>query len=496
MKISLLIVVFVFVICIGFGLADELEDKAAAFELWFNTYHVTPYGGTGYVYFTAPDSFDISSYSVSDSTIWTGTYLAAEALRYGATGDPEAKENAIRTVNALDTHLKITQVPGFIARFAAPDIAPYNTSYIGHDRYVAGTGEWAGSFWINNTSRDQYSGWFFGMSLAYDLIDDEDTRDLIREDVTAVIENLREHNWWIFGEEGHPTDAGPHALSTFRLAWLAAAVNIIDTPEIRDLYDEIFERDKGSFALSNFSTMNKYYQYYGFNLSHLNFFTLLRNERNPQRRAFYLQAFHIMIWNLVAHTHNVFFDGIYLANCERAGECRDYNETLADVQAQLFDFQDPPVREVPLEIPDWPLDPFSVFMSDLIDQLDIRDFLDIEYQTLDPRPVMYRCPRSFMWQKTPYNLICEGGDGTEVYPGIDYLLAYWLGRYYDLIPPGNENAPYWPPDETIDDDDDDDDNDDDNNDDDDNDNNDDDNDDDSGAGDSDDDDDDDQACCG
>jgi hypothetical protein len=448
--------------------ADVLEDRADDHNAWANTYNIQPVGGIGYVYFTEPGSFDIDHYSLGDSTIWTGTYLASEAFRYAVTGDQDAKDNAIRTVHALDAHLKITGVPGFIARCAAPDVAPYNTAYTSHDRYVQGVGEWEGYFWINNTSRDQYSGWFFGMTLAYDLIDDEPTRELIRDDIAAVIANLTENNWWIIGENGSPTDAGPQVLSGFRLAWLAAAARILDTPELHEMYEDLYAADQTFFALSNFSWLNKYYQYYGFNLSHLNFFTLWRNETNPERRAFYLDAFHKMIWPHVKHTHNVFFDGIYLANCERAGECRDTAETMADVQVQLFDFQDPPVAEVPKEIPEWELDPFAVFMSDLIDQLGIRDLLDIRYQTADPRTVAYRCPRSFMWQKSPYNLDCPGGDGTEVYPGVDYMLSYWMGRYYDLIDPGNTNDVFWPADDPIgdDDDDDDDDNDDDDNDDD------------------------------
>ncbi len=432
--------------------ADELEDKALAYEQWFNEYHVSPYGGTGYVYFAAPDSEEIVHYAFSDSTIWTGAYLASESFRYAVTGSAEAKENAIRTVMALDTHLHVTQVPGFIARFAGPDEAPWNNGYTDHDRYVQGTGAWEGSFWVNNTSRDQYTGWFFGMAVAYDLIDDEETKEVIRDDVKEVIDELRDDSYWIIGENGLPTDAGPQVIGTMRVCWHLIAAHILDTPEYRELYEQVFENQKGSLGVSSFSLMNKYYQYYGFNLSHETFFNLLRLERNPERRRFYLDIFHTHIRNLVTLTHNVFFDDIYLANCERAGACYYYDETLADIPTQLADFQDPPVREVPLEIPDWPLDPFTVAMSALIDALDIRELIDIEPQTLDPRPVKWRCPRSFMWQKSPYNIDCPGGDGTEVYPGIDYMIAYWMGRYYNLVEPGNPNGIYWPPDEVGDDD--------------------------------------------
>ncbi|MBZ0274166.1 hypothetical protein K8I61_19155 [bacterium] len=439
----------------GLAHADELEDRALAHDAFANQYNFSPLGGIGYVHFDSPETFTPVRYSLSDSTIWTGAYLAAEALRYAVTGDSEAKANAIRTVEGLDTHLKITQTTGFIARGAAPDTAPWNAGYIGHDRYVAGTGDWAGYFWINNTSRDQYTGWFFGMALAYDLIDDEPTRQIIRDDIEEVLLTLADQNWVILGEDGKRTDAAPKVQPPHRLAWLAAAVRIVGTDEMRTLYLDEYEANKDAYKLYNFSWFNKYQQYYGFNLNHMNHFTLWRNETSPERRAHYLAAYHDMVFDLVKHTHNVFFDAIYLANCERAGECRDYDETLADMQVQIAEFQDPPVRDISFDIPDWPLDPVSVFLSDLIDQLGIRDLIDIEYQTADPRPVMYRCPASFMWQKTPYNLDCAGGPGTEVYPGVDYMLAYWMGRYFDLIDPGNANEPFWPADETDDDDDDD-----------------------------------------
>ncbi len=474
--------------------ADVLEDRAAAFEDWFNTYHVNPFGSTGYVYFTAPGSFDIHHYSFGDSTIWTGAYLGSQALRYGVTGDPDAKANAIRTVGALDAHLHVTQVPGFIARVVAPDEAPYNTAYIGHDRYVAGTGEWAGTFWINNTSRDQYTGWFFGMALAYDLIDDEPTREIIRADVQEVIDNLEADNYWIIGENGRPTDAGPNVGAIMRLCWHLIAAHVIDTPEYWAKYEQRWEEDQGEIQFGSFSWFNIYMEYYGFNLTHMTYYSLLRLERNPARRARYLEVFHKMVRSLVEFTHNVFFDDIYLANCERAGECRNFDASATDLQEQILDFQDPPVREVPLAIPDWPLDPLSVFLSDLVDELGIRWLLDIDPQTQDARPVKWRCPRSFMWQKNPYYIECPGGDGTEVYPGIDFMLAYWMGRYYNLIDPGNSNEIFWPPDDPVaDDDDDDDDNDDD---DDDNNDDDDDNDDDEAPAESDDDDNDDDSGCG
>jgi hypothetical protein len=86
----------------------------------------------------------------------------------------------------------------------------------------------------------------------------------------------------------------------------------------------------------------------------------------------------------------------------------------------------------------------SVVLATIVRLLGVEDEIQFVPQTLEPRSVSERCPSSFMWQKTPYNVDCPGGDGTEVYPGVDYLVAYWMGRYYDLIAPGNPHPILWP----------------------------------------------------
>jgi hypothetical protein len=40
----------------------------------------------------------------------------------------------------------------------------------------------------------------------------------------------------------------------------------------------------------------------------------------------------------------------------------------------------------------------------------------------------------FLWQRSP-QLVYGGGDGTVETAGIDYLLPYWMGRYYGVVSP-------------------------------------------------------------
>ena len=269
---------------------DELELRAAAFGEWFEAHHVTPAGGTGYAHFAAPDRTEVVGYSASDSTIWTGTYLAAESFRYAVTGAEDAREHAIRTVRALDTHLRITGVPGFVARFAAPDVPPWNARYQGHRRYVPGTGPWEGWFWVDDTSRDQYTGWFFGLAIAHDLVDDEEARELIRAAVREVIDEIAADDYVILGQDGEPTGAGPEVIHVMRLCWHLIAAHVLDEPEYWARYEERWAADERWLELSSFSALNKYFEYYAFNLLHETYFNLLRLERDPDRRARYLQV--------------------------------------------------------------------------------------------------------------------------------------------------------------------------------------------------------------
>jgi hypothetical protein len=43
----------------------------------------------------------------------------------------------------------------------------------------------------------------------------------------------------------------------------------------------------------------------------------------------------------------------------------------------------------------------------------------------------------FMWQRDPWSLF-DSGDPSLTAPGIDYLVAYWLGRYHDYM---DDDAP-------------------------------------------------------
>ena len=43
-----------------------------------------------------------------------------------------------------------------------------------------------------------------------------------------------------------------------------------------------------------------------------------------------------------------------------------------------------------------------------------------------------RCVGDFLWQRHPWQLV-DAGNPLLVFPGVDYMAAYWLGRYHGFL---------------------------------------------------------------
>jgi len=175
------------------GEAGLLREKAMAYDDWHLAWHQPDHGSCIHAYFTDDTYTEVSGYhGHGDSTMWTGNYFGSQAFRYWVTGDEEARQNAINRVLTLSGHLHVTGRPGFISRFwDSLDSLTYpgDAWCDSYDRcHRVESGEYSGGWWIGETSRDQYIGWFYGMAVAYDLIDDEPTREIIRDDVTEVLD--------------------------------------------------------------------------------------------------------------------------------------------------------------------------------------------------------------------------------------------------------------------------------------------------------------------
>ena len=377
-----------------------LRAKADAYEDRLRPWHVPGMGGVVQVVYDSLDLTNVLFYKgQGDSTFHTSMYLAAESFRYAVTGAADAQANAIAAVHTLQQHLLVTQTTGYISRYVGPIDVPYMLDYTGSDLVRYGQGLYLGKFWLGNTSSDQYVGWFFGMGVAYDLLDDQPTRDLIRSMVTEVIDKLRTHLWLIMDENGAPSPSAPNIDGAERMAFLLVAANVTGDPFYQQLYEQEFEAGKPMYPFWSFSYFNKYTDYFAFNLKHVNHYSMFRYEMDPDRRQFYLDNFSR---DLVEWTHNAWFDYVWLHMIDANPDLDDVDAILADDLNTLTLFPSPPHGDSHKDIPLLAIDPVSQVFVDIQNALGLQDLLGFELQTKEPHEIQNRCNVEFLWQRKPY----------------------------------------------------------------------------------------------
>jgi hypothetical protein len=178
--------------------AASMHDRARAFEEWLRRDGMAA-GGVGDARYADPPAYTqiTSMDDIGDSAIWTGTYLAAEALRLKTTGSSDARARVKQLVDTLHLFFRVSGDPGVLARFAAPHGKVFPFAIGDLDCTAARTHcgiPYAGATWdyVGDISRDQYQGVLLGYALAYEALGeaDEASRALIRDDVVAFVQEL------------------------------------------------------------------------------------------------------------------------------------------------------------------------------------------------------------------------------------------------------------------------------------------------------------------
>jgi hypothetical protein len=387
--------------------AQRWEDAAFTISGQIQQRHL-PHGTVMDPVFASPESDDIVSYTrAGDAAIWTGHYLAAESFRFGVTGSPEALANAKGAVQAIRTLIDVTGTD-LLARAVLPVDSPYAEAIAQeearHGIFAATLGG-TSYRWIGNTSRDQYSGVFFGLSLAYDLIDDPDLRAAIRELGTRLLEFLLRNHWFVVMPDGR--------ISTVFVGRPDQQLALLQVG--RQLNPERFDRayEQGRRGLAGlvvapiaYEVLDDHNSYFKFNLDTINLFNLIRLEDRLRYKSRYRFAYDVLRRTTDDHG-NAHFNMID-RGLKEPDERRD-GETVDLLAAWL----ERPRRD---------------------------DFIDLRGQVAacgpdracQPIPVLNRVRTDFLWQRSPF-LLFGGGAGRIEGPGIDFVLPYWMARFYEVV---------------------------------------------------------------
>jgi hypothetical protein len=386
------------------GSAGASEADAIAISQNIQALHM-PFGTILDPIFAAPDSDQVVGYTrCGDSAIWTGHYLAAEAFRYNVTRSTEALQNIRMAVGGITSLLNVTGT-NLLARCFIPMTSPYAQAIIQEEAsHGIFQNTQAGFYWVGGTSRDQYSGVFFGLGVAYDLVDDSQVRSAIVSITTLLLDFLRGHNWSVRMPNGSiSTTFIGRADQQLSLLQVGRHVNSRRFSTTYDLYRFFFS--PLVIAPISFEVLDNN-SYFKFNLDSINLFNLIRQE-SSDFKGIYRRAYDI----LRRHTDdqkNAFFNMIDRA-LSGPNDARD-----ADTREMLEEWLLRPRRDLAIDLRGvYP----SCGSSDM---------------ACVPVPIVDRPRTDFLWQRNPFLLVGQGA-GTIETAGIDYILPYWMGRYYGTV---------------------------------------------------------------
>jgi hypothetical protein len=349
-----------------------------------------------------PTGSDINAGTVGngDGALWTGMYLAAEAFHYVVTQSSDAWSymfDALQRVRDL-----ATIVPdGFLVRTLFPTMADfveqfkndechsglYKVSYRGDECFYPG-----------HPTRDQYAGVLFGLGVTHDLIDDAGVKAICRDTITHLVDRLIASDWTMTTptppfHESYKIRPDQH-LSVLQLA------RHVNPDTFTAAYDEAKPTLSlvAGFPLAGDIAILRW-KYFLLHLDYLYYYALVQYEEESK----YLKRYRRLFETLRKHTKkhgNAHFNMI-----DRA-----LNGPDADRDAETVG---------------------------LLDDLLSRGFTNrfiFDGRQFSPVPVVDRPYTDFLWQRDPFGQKkARTGEREQESAGIDYILPYWMARYYQVL---------------------------------------------------------------
>jgi len=377
-------------VCVLSSPAHASEADALAISANIQARHL-PFGTILDPINASPTSNQIVGYTrCGDSALWTGAYLAAEAFRHKVTQSSDALRNVKSALAGLKA---LTDVTGDnrLARCMAPASSPYAGGIANEEAQnsIRRNPPW---IWVDNTSRDQIVGAFFGLGVAYDVVDDTLVKNDAADLATRLIGFLARHQWSPNDDLSSTFQLRPEALQM--LLQVARHVNPSNPVTGPFLVPPV--------QSAVFVDVQSNSSYFKFNLDYMSFYHLVRLQNNDDNQGAYR-----IVRNYTASHQNAFFDII-----DRA--LTGFNAARDAEAGTLLD--------------QWLERPKRDYYVDLT-----RTVLVCGSEACRPAPVPLRPPTDFLWQRNPFQLT-GGGSGIVEGSGIDYILPYWMGRYYGVIP--------------------------------------------------------------
>ena len=418
-------------------LGDEIESLRTPFGPILEMKFDAPYSGTWGDSLVDP-AFSpgraVGTHAFGDSGEMTGHYLAALAYQYAVTHSPSARDHARRALATLTTLLTMRGEPGNMNRSIMP-ISFLEEWQRPSTQYTPGN-DWA-QLWngqlhsfTDYTSRDEYMGLFYGLTIARDLFDDAGMKAQAQAGIEMALDYILRNGWTWRRHDGAWGERWQGAFDQ-QYAWVLAAWsgNPAKYQAVHDQYHGFADLIwTGMWT----SAIDPHGEYYKFQLGSGTIQVLLEHETDP---AAYMRAYQAVAVqrHYIGHHLNAHFNNVYLAFDPSAVARLGAENTNLLSRWLLW-----PRRRPGVDLHG----DASIEKMQYTAPLNAAASVGLAPKTKEiakyPIAPDRRIGSGFMWSVSPCQLDPGFVSNPDLYiegETLDFVLPYWMARYHRAIVP-------------------------------------------------------------
>lgn len=476
---------------------ESLAEKAAYYDDIAGRLHVHPELGVAHNVTlragadekTATHADVVRRRHGENDGLWSSLYLTSQAYRFAVTGSTAALDMIRLLVQAEETRMAITGVPGVFTReYVDPSIpgtaCPTSTASYRVDRekddnrwvqvredgcvWSVGldSGAWeksdhcglerfAGWCFLDNVSKDEYAGHMLALVVVMKLVDDVAIQAAVRGMLGQVARHLMAHDLAFQDWDGRTTEHGrlsPIALDDFpgfnaamALAYVKAGADATGDPAIRAFYEDCLLQRSGPQACIGIESPESLL--FTFEAPGAN--GMYRGNdgcgSNYNNIGMHMLTLLTLSW---LHADDVRLRASVQRHLDVEAFRKDHPRAIQKIHNAMFDLvfaahkalgpgSDGPVPAV-VEDAVCQLRQFRPSQAETTIVLDARHqpFCDNRFGepvSEFPRQSYERCAATFVWWGDPFSLDVCTADPLQVDQPSGYLLPYWMARYYGFI---------------------------------------------------------------
>lgn len=403
-----------------------LAKKAAYFEREMEDWNFKRLGFVHKIYWSGEKDGWLREISDNDGG-HTAHYLAAMCFKYAATGDEQARQEALEAFKAMAWLDDITGKPGFIARSIwsvksdKGQRSRHGSGGLPAKWYPTTDGLW---IWKGDTSSDEVNGHMYAVSLFHDLAAKGAEKERAAKHIANITTHIMDNGWVLRDMDGKPTRWGrwdpeylqrPYGIESRGLngmeaqTYVTATLALTGDAKFQAGLEQLLKwryhthtvRQKLTFPPDSVVPWDD-------ELAFRCYHPLIRYAKDPELRSIYLRSFE-RHWEVMRMQHvpwfNFMYGGLTGNDCEAAAASQHLRE--------------------------WPLDlvSYRFHNSHRADLAPRRGYVPYMGGTraMSPRET---APDFGSRSALDYD---GGSGGRVVVPPMGWLEDYWMGRYYGLI---------------------------------------------------------------